>query len=185
LGVALSKSKLRVVLIDGDLRRPNLHNAFAIDNSFGLRNILRGELDLESAPIEILTHRVSLPNVAVIPAGEGREDVVELLHSPHLSKLLERLAKEFDVVLMDSPPILHMADARVLAGQSDGAILVFRAGMTTRDQAMSACNLFEHDGVRLVGTILNDFDPIAEGQPNYYSSYYRYGMESEKVGADA
>ncbi len=185
LGVALSKSKLRVVLIDGDLRRPNLHNAFAIENSFGMRNILRGEVNIETAPIEILTHRVTLPNLAIIPAGEGHEDVVELLHSPHLGALLARLTQDFDVILVDSPPILHMADARILAGQSDGAVLVFRAGLTTREQAMNARNLFERDSVHLVGTILNDFDPVAEGNPGYYSSYYRYGQGPEKVGADA
>jgi succinoglycan biosynthesis transport protein ExoP len=187
LGVALSKAKLRVVLIDGDLRRPNLHNAFAVPNDFGLRDILRGEVDLETMPTELLTHRVGLPNIAMIPAGEGKEDVVELLHSPHFSTLLARLSRDFDVILIDSPPILHMADARILAGQSDGGILIFRAGVTSREQAASARDVLHHDGVLLVGTILNDFDPSAEGKGNYYSSYYRYGheMNSSKVGTRA
>ncbi len=72
LGIALSKSKLRVVLIDGDLRRPSLHTAFGIENSFGLRNVLRGEIDLETIPMQVLTHRTSVPFVSVIPAGEGQ-----------------------------------------------------------------------------------------------------------------
>ena len=185
LGVALSKAKLRVVLIDGDLRRPNLHNAFAVSNDFGLRDILRGEVDLETIPTELLTHRVGLPNIAVIPAGEGKEDVVELLHAPHFKTLLERLSRDFDVILIDSPPILHMADARILAGQSDGGILVFRAGITSREQAASARDIFHHDGVLLVGTILNDFDPTSEGKGDYYSSYYRYGNDVAKAGTRA
>ena len=184
LGVALSKSKLSVVLIDGDLRRPKLHKAFAVENHFGLRNILRGEVDLETTPAEILTQRSGLANLSLISAGEGSEDVGELLHSSFFGALLARLSRDFDLILIDSPPVLHMADARILAGQSDGAILVFRAGLTTRDQATSACNLFDHDGVRLVGTILNDFDPFTEGKPDYYSSYYRYNG-SDKVGAGA
>jgi capsular exopolysaccharide synthesis family protein len=184
LGVALSKSRLRVVLVDGDLRRPNLHRAFGLQNEFGLRNILRGDVDLEKTRMEELTQRTALPNISIIAAGEGSEDSVELLHSNQVEALLTRLSRDFDVVLIDSPPILHMADARILAGQSDGAILIFRAGQTTRDQAASACDLMEHDGVRLVGTILNDFDPNREGQRNYYSSYYRYAQDqSHKVAA--
>ncbi len=187
LGVALSKSRLRVVLIDGDLRRPNLHNAFALKNDHGLRNILRGEVDLETAPVEVLTRGTFLPNVSVIPAGSGNEDIVELLHSSYYGALLARLSRDFDVILIDSPPILHMADARVLASHSDGAILVFRAGITTREQAGTARDLLTQDGVRLVGTILNDFDPVAEGKPDYYASYYQYGRqdtaEHAEVGA--
>ena len=186
LGVALSKTRLRVVLIDGDLRRPALHRAYAIDNSFGLRNVLRGEVDLETTPTEILTTRTQLPNISVVPAGEGSEDVVELLHSSYLGALLARLSRDFDIILIDTPPILHMADARILAGHSDGAILVLRAGMTTHDQAADARDIFDHDGVRMVGTILNDFDPTRDGNKGYYGSYYRYQQSAhptEKVGA--
>ena len=185
LGVALSKSKLRVVLIDGDLRRPNLHRAFGMSNTFGLRNILRGEVDLDKARTETLVRPTALPNIAIVPAGEGTEDSVELLHSAHLSALLARLMQEYDVVLIDTPPMLHMADARVIAKQSDGAILIFRAGSTTREQAVGARDLIDQVGVRLVGTILNDFDPSRVGQRNYYSSYYRYQQDdsAEKVAA--
>ena len=184
LGVALSKSKLRVVVVDGDLRRPNLHRAFGMSNTYGLRNILRGEVDLEKTKSENLVLPTALPNISIIPAGEGTEDSVELLHSSYFGSLLARLTRDFDIVLIDAPPILHMADARILAKQSDGAILIFRAGSTTRDQAVSARDLIDNDGVRLVGTILNDFDPNRVGQRNYYSSYYRYQQDTpDKVAA--
>jgi succinoglycan biosynthesis transport protein ExoP len=180
LGVALSKSKMRVVLVDGDLRKPKLHNAFGLENNFGMRNILRGELDLEKVPTSVLTKRTALQNLSIIPAGFGTEDIVELLHSPYLGGLLARLSKDFDIILIDTPPTLYMADVRIFAGQSDGAILVFRAGITTREEAGTARDLFEHDGVRLVGTILNDFDPVREGKAGYYHSYYRYQQGLEK-----
>ena len=183
LGVALSKSRLRVVLIDGDLRRPSLHRPFALRNGKGLRNILRGEIDLENANTEEIATASHLPNISVVTAGEGAEDVVELLHSPYFGALLARLSRDFDVVLIDTPPILHMADARVLAGQSDGAILVLRAGSTTHDTAADARDLLDHDGVRLVGTILNGFDPTLESGPNYYSSYFRYQQGNVAKGA--
>ena len=75
--------------------------------------------------------------------------------------------------------MLHMADARILAAQADGVILVLRAGLTSRDQACDACDLFENDQVPLVGTILNDFNPAREGRSGYYQSYYRYKEEIE------
>ena len=183
IGIALGKSKLRVALIDGDLRRPSLHKAFNIDNGFGLRNILRGEVDLNVIPIDLLTHRTWLPNIAVIPAGEGSGDVAELLYSPFFKPLVERLAREFDVVLIDTPPMLHMADARIFATHADGAILVFRASQTMRDEAATACNLFDSDGVHIVGTILNGFDPASEGKASYYKSYYRYQAPAEEEKA--
>lgn len=184
LGVALSKSRLRVVLIDGDLRRPNLHNAFALENTFGLRDLLRGDVDLETMPMELLTHRTPLSRVFLIPAGDGREDIGELLHSERFGELLARLLRDFDIVLIDSPPALHMADARILAGGTDGVLLVVRSGKTSHEEAAAARDLFAGDGTRLVGTLLNDFNPAAEGRPDYYSSYYRY-RESPRAGADA
>ena len=180
LGVALSKSKLRVVVIDGDLRKPGLHKNLLVENNFGLRNILRGEVDVQTTPLQELCKQTIIPNLFMIPSGTGREEVVELLHSGSAAtRLLERLAREFDVVLIDSPPMLHMADARILAAQSDGVILVFRAAVTTRDQAAAACDLFENDQVPLVGTILNDFNPAREGRSGYYQSYYRYKDQIE------
>lgn len=174
LGVALSKSKMRVALVDGDLRKPNLHNAFALSNNVGLRNILRGEFDVRTAPLSSFMHRTDQPNVSVIPAGNGTEDLMELLHSPSLPLLLDRLSQNFDMVLIDSPPTLHMADTRILARQADGVILVFRASTTTLDAAAMARDLFDRDGIPLVGTILNDFNPQREGWTSYYKDYYRY-----------
>ncbi len=181
LGVALSKSKMRVVLVDGDLRKPNLHNAFAMENGVGLRNVLRGEFDMKTVPLSTFTRATELPNVSVISAGEGEEELMELLHSPSLPLLLDRLSANFDMVLIDSPPTLHMADTRILARESDGVILVFRASTTTLDAAAMARDLFDRDGIPLVGTILNDFNPQAEGWTNYYKDYYRY-QRKEKTG---
>jgi polysaccharide biosynthesis transport protein len=174
LGVALSKARQKVVLLDGDLRKPNLHNAFRMSNDFGLRNILRGDVDLATAPITSLAQATSLANLSIIPAGKGDDDLAELLHSPRVTELLKRLADDFQIILIDTPPVLHMADARLLAGESDGAILVIRAGVTTLNEAADARDLFDYDRVNLLGTILNDFDPSREGKGSYYRSYYRY-----------
>ena len=184
LGVALSKAKLRVVVVDGDLRKPGLHKHLLVENNFGLRNILRDEVNVATAALSDLCKQTVVPNLFMIPSGTGREEVVELLHTGSaITRLLDRLALEFDAVLIDTPPMLHMADARILAAQSDGVILVLRAGLTSRDQAATACDLFENDQVPLVGTILNDFNPVREGQSGYYQSYYRYKDEIEAAEA--
>ena len=187
LGVALSKSKLRVVVVDGDLRKPGLHKKLLVENSTGLRNILRGEVDIAAAPLPEFCKQTVISNLFMVTAGTGNEEVVELLHSGAATGLVSRLSNEFDVVLIDTPPMLHMADARILAANTDGVILVFRAGLTGRDQAADAVDLFENDQVPLIGTILNDFNPSREGQKNYYRSYYRYSQAAEgaadKAGA--
>ncbi len=185
LGVALSKSKLRTVIVDGDLRKPGMHTALNVPNTFGLRNILRGEIDAERAPVDLFAKPSAVPGLFIIPAGTGSEEVVELLHSAHLASLIDRLHREFDVVLIDTPPMLHMADARIFAHFAQGVLLILRAGVTSRDQASKARDLFERDRVRLVGTILNAFDPRSEGQKDYYQSYYRYKEQVEAADAKA
>ncbi len=174
LGIALAQANRRVLVIDGDLRRPRLHKSMSIPNQLGLRDILRGTVDFGSVPVEEFCHASQVPNLYVLPSGSGSEESSGLLYSSRFKALLDRLTEEFDVVLMDTPPILHMADARIAAGVADGAILVLRSCTTDRRTAMTARDLFDHDGVRIVGTILNDFDPQKQGQANYYSSYYEY-----------
>ncbi len=176
LGVALSKAKLRVLLIDGDLRRPSLHKAFGLSRSAGLRDVLRGKMEgsAEQLTKAGILHETAFPNLSVIPAGSGEEDSVQLLNSERLPELLGTLARSFDVVLIDTPPALHMVDTRIIARACDGLILVVRASVTTLDEAANARDLFDRDGVHLVGTILNDFDPHAQGFRRYYKAYEQY-----------
>ncbi len=174
LGVALSKAKLKVALIDGDMRRPSLGKAFNIRGTPGLRDFLRGKLDPSDVTRVGMLRETAFPNLFVLPAGEGDEDSVELLNSQRMPELLAALAKQFDVVLIDSPPALHMVDTRIMARECDGVILVVRAGVTTLDEAANARDLFDRDGVHLVGTILNDFNPYAQGYGHYYKAYQQY-----------
>ncbi len=175
LGVALSKAKLRVLLIDGDLRRPSLHKAFGLTRGPGMREALRnrpvGVGELVKAG---LLRETAFPNLSVITAGSGDEDSVELLHSERLPKLLHELSENFDIVLVDTPPALHMVDTRMIARACDGVILVVRASVTTLDEAAKARDQFDSDGVHLVGTILNDFDPQRQGYNGYYKAYEQY-----------
>ncbi len=182
LGVALSQAKRRVVLLDGDLRKPRLSKVFGVADGPGFRDVLRGEIDLHRISVTQLCRPTEVPNLFVVPPGSGREEVTELLHSPRAGEFLALLAAAFDVVLIDTPPMLHMADARILAGYANGVILVVRAGVTHREEATGARDLFAHDRVRLLGTILNAFDPSREGKRSYYRSYYRYHGSGPEAG---
>ncbi|MDQ2777571.1 MAG: polysaccharide biosynthesis tyrosine autokinase [Acidobacteriota bacterium] len=173
LGFALAQANRRVLLIDGDLRRPRLHEAVGVKNTFGLRDLLRAGVQ-DANTTELSYQPTKVPNLFVIPTGTGREEPSALLHSAAMADLLRRVARDFDIVLIDTPPVLHMADARILAGASDGVILVFRARTTARQTAMAARDLFLDDNIEVIGTILNDFNPLKEGQGKYYSSYYQY-----------
>lgn len=186
LGVALSKAKLRVLLIDGDLRRPSLHKAFGLSRGPGMRDILRNRpVSVSELPKMGLLRETAFPNLSLITAGSGEEDSVELLHSERLPKLLQELSESFDIVLIDTPPALHMVDTRMIARACDGVILVVRASVTTLDEAAKARDQFDSDGVHLVGTILNDFDPQRQGFSGYYKAYEQYqkpgGKGSEKA----
>ncbi len=182
LGLALAQANRRVLLIDGDLRKPRLHKAMDVRNEVGLRDLLRGDLDGKSTPLDAFCQTTPVPGLYVIPSGKGSEEPSGLLHSLRFRSLLDRLTNEFDFVLIDSPPMLHMADARILAGMSNGVILVFRARVTDIETAAASRDLFTDDHVRVIGTILNDFDPTKEGKSDYYSSYYQYA-DLSKAGS--
>ena len=186
LGIALSKSKLRVVLVDGDLRKPRLHDVMSVDNTHGLRDLLRDGISAYSGSMDIVCKPTAYNNLFVIPSGTGKESISDLLHSSHLGGLMDELASRFDVVLVDSPPMLHIADARILAGHASQAILVFRSGLTKRANAITVRKMLQRDRIQIAGSILNDFDPRREGQGKYYSGYYDYygtGAETVEVKA--
>ena len=185
LGLALAQANRRVLLIDGDLRKPRLHKAMDVKNDVGLRDLLRGDIDAKLAPTEAFCQPTPVPGLFVIPSGKGSEEPSGLLHSVRFRTLLDRLTTEFDFVLIDSPPMLHMADARILAGMSNGVILVFRARVTDIETAAASRDLFLDDNVRVIGTILNDFDPSKEGRSHYYQSYYQYADLSKAAASES
>jgi succinoglycan biosynthesis transport protein ExoP len=183
LGLALAQTKRKVLIIDGDLRKPRVHKLMGLPNEAGLRDLLRGDLDISGEPLAMCCQSTGIANLSVITSGSGLEEPTGLLHSPILPMLLNKVSETFDIVLVDSPPMLHMADARILAGISNGVILVFRSRVTDRQAAAAARDLFLEDQVEVVGTILNDFDPFKEGDARYYNSYYAYREASREKAA--
>lgn len=176
LGMATAEIGRRVLLIDADLRRPRLHRLFEIPNSFGLTDILRITTPLEEIPVNQLVRQTKIPGLCLVPSGPTTDGLTSLLYSPRLTEFLERVAKEFDLVLIDAPPMLHFADARVLGRHADGVILVLRSGQTKRDAAMLARQRFDEDGTCVLGTILNSWDLKNPRSPYAYAynDAYKY-----------
>jgi capsular exopolysaccharide synthesis family protein len=174
----MAEIRQKVVLIDGDLRRPRLHKIFGISNDWGLSDVLRAGTALETIPIANLVSKTKVSSLYVMASGRGPVTTPTLLYSARMNGLLDRLRSEFDMVLIDAPPLIPLADARVLGRLADGVILVVRAGQTTTESALFASQRFAEDGTRVLGSILNSFDPNTTGHYGYrgYKNYFEgYG----------
>ena len=175
LGLAMVETQRRVLLIDADMRRPRLHDIFDVPNDFGLGDVLASS-DIKKAALRAIVP-TGAPGMSVMPSGPPAVSISTLLHSAQLPRLLEFLSQEFDAVLIDTPPMLHLPDARILARLAGGVIIVIRAGKTTRDTAQIARQRFQEDGTPVLGTILNDWNPrqkTSYGYHNYEASYKQY-----------
>jgi capsular exopolysaccharide synthesis family protein len=158
MGIAAAEMGLRVVLVDGDLRRSSLNEVFQLASSPGLSDLLRSDVDLDTTPLLHLALQTQFQRLFMLPSGGFVTNATQLLYSQQMITLLRRLRGEFDLVLIDAPPLVHLADARVLGRLADGVILVLRAGRTTRMAAAQTCERLAEDGTRIIGTILNSWD---------------------------
>ena len=159
LAIALAQINQRVVLIDADLRRPRLHSIFNVPNTFGLSDVLSERNPVKDYVDESLVRSTHIPDLYVLPAGPARTNLARLLCSPRMSELTARLKDTFDIVLIDTPPVLTVPDARMVAYSADAVILVVRAHTTHQETAYAAARCLTDDGRRVLGAILNDWNP--------------------------
>ena len=120
----------------------------------------------------------------VLPAGFAASSISNLLHSPRAAELLERMRQEFDMVIIDTPPMLQMPDARVLGRLVDGVILVVRSARTTKETAAGASQRLAEDGTRVLGTVLNEWDPRKTSHAGYEYGYRQYTYHESRPGGD-
>ena len=168
IAIATAEIRRKVLVIDADLRRPRMHDIFGVPNDRGLSDILREELSPENVAGLIKT--TAIPNLHVLPAGKATHSAAHLLYSLNLAPLLATFKREYDMVLIDTPPMLQMTDARVAGRLADAVILVARAGNTTRDAVLAAKERLDEDCIRILGTVLNDWDP-KQSRGGYYGQY--------------
>jgi len=162
LGIAAANVGLNVLLLEGDLRRSQLHHVFSVDARPGLVNFLAN-----GAPIEGHIRPTSVPNLSLLPRGFRPSNPTELLHSAALAELIDDLRESYDLILIDTPPILTVADASVLSPIVDGYLLVVRSGKTPRQAAIAAVQQVQHVHGTVLGVVLNDVSPKAQ-RYHYY-----------------
>jgi succinoglycan biosynthesis transport protein ExoP len=178
LALAYAETKRSVLLIDCDTRKPKLHRIFDIPNDSGLLDLLAEKEPLDAGIAFRHWRNTRFPGVCLLPSGQEGEGSQALLHSQRLDELIELARRQFNVVLIDTPPMMHLADARIVSSLVDGVVLVVRSGQTSRESLVSVNSRLAEDGVNVFGVVLNDWNPQAagyygyEGYADYYKSYY-------------
>jgi capsular exopolysaccharide synthesis family protein len=173
LASAYALGGFRTILVEADLRRPSLHRVFGMYGTRGLTTVIIGSVSLDEAILHTETR-----NLSILLAGAIPPNPVELLGSEQLLDVLTRLKMMFDVVIVDSPPLVPVADPAALASRCDGVVMVTRAGRTDRRRIVEAAQVVEDAGGRLLGVALNFLSP---GDSAYDYGYYSYGYRSPKV----
>ena len=174
LALSFAESGARTLLIDGDIRRGELAKTFAIPLRPGLVEYLDGTALIA----EVLHPAASHPNLSVMPAGARRKRAPELLATPRLTQLIQQMASEYDVVIVDSPPLGAGFDAYALSAATGNMALVLRAGVTDRKMAAAKMSVVDTLPVRVMGAVLNGIK--LTGQYQYYSYYNDYAAHDEE-----
>lgn len=150
LAVTMAQAEQRVLMVDCDLRRPSLHSLFGASNEGGLTSAL---LEQSEGPLPIQS--TSVPGLRLLTSGPLPPRPADLLGSRRMGALIERLRGEADIILFDTPPVVSVTDAAVLAPRVDGVLLVLQAGHTRRDRAREARQILEKVKANIVGVVLN------------------------------
>lgn len=182
LAIAYANVGKRTLIIDTDMRKPRLQHVFPEGGRQGIADLLAADNQLEPGA---LVHPTPVENLFYLPAGTIPPNPVELLDSSRFDALLARLKSEFDMIILDAPPSLNMADAMILGKRTDGLLLVARAFSTNKFAARQVAQRMSAARVRVLGVLLNNVDAPTEGYYSYYSSYryyryYQYGAESQQ-----
>ncbi len=156
LGVTLAQAGKSTLLLDCDLRKPTLHELFRACNSVGLVDILIGE----RGPEEVWTEPI--PRLKLVPSGPPPPNPAELLSSRRLAEFLGHVRREFEYVLVDTPPVGRVSDSAVLAANGDGVLLVLDSQHTRKRDLRQALHSLEGVGAYVMGTVMNNFEAPRE-----------------------
>lgn len=167
LAISMAKSGKSVVIVDCDLKKPAIHKIFLLSNSQGLTNVL-----IKDKTIEEVIVNTPVPDLYVIPSGPMHLNSSELLSSKNIKDVLDELTEKFDTVLIDTPPVLYMSDAKIMAALSEGTIVVTSYGKTDKYLLLNAKENIEKAGGKILGVVINK---IPTKYNSDYGSYYKDG----------
>jgi capsular exopolysaccharide synthesis family protein len=169
----------RILLIDADMRNPSLHTEFNDDNGTGLSSYLAGA----ARPPELLRETSTL-NLAFLPAGPQPPNPAQLLSGPKMPSFLSVAMNIYDVVIVDGPPVMGLADAPILANMTSATLLVTSAGETRQSLVKQAIKRLHFARAEIIGVLLTKFDARRAGYTygyGYGTDYYGYGNEPPKL----
>ncbi len=152
LAVIMAEGGRQVILVDGDLRKPQLHVMFGTDNDSGLSDVLRDERGLDDLPLQ----DTDVESLRLLTSGALPQNPSVLLGTQRMQEILDALVAQADLVIVSAPPVLAVTDAALLASQVDGALLVIRARGTQKDHVQQAKALLEKVSARLIGAVLSN-----------------------------
>ncbi len=178
LAYTYAKSGARVLVVDADLRRPSQHRFFDIDNSVGLADYIQHKAELEA-----IIKPTKLENLSFIPSGKLPQDDAGILNSPRMGSLISQLKKQYDIVFLDSPPILGVSDASMLVSEVDNTIMVVQHRRFPRGMLQRVKQTVTHVGGNLIGVVLNNVDTRQDDSYSYYSNYNDYYAPHKDQGA--
>lgn len=164
LAVTYALEGKRVLMIDGDLRKPMLHQVFGQSNRTGLTQVLTGRHELSEASRE-----TKISNLSLLTSGPIPPNPVEMLSSERMKLLIDECRKNYEVVLIDTPPVYGMADGQILASLCDGVLFVVLSGKTKREMVKKAKSNLEHVKANLLGVVLNSQTRSEMEAYSYYS----------------
>lgn len=171
LAVSMAQAGKSVLIIDADLRNPTQHTLFGLDNEEGLSVALVQE----DCPIFI--KETAVPGVMVLTGGPIPPNPAELVGSKRMKRLIEEVSTQYDMILIDTPPIVAVTDAAILAQESDGVILVLAAGEVDKKYAQKAKELLDKVGAKILGVVLNKVNMKTS---EYHYIYYQGSEDSKK-----
>ncbi len=157
----------KVLLIDADLRRPVQHTILNVSNRFGLTNVL-----LRDVPVEEAIKATSVPNLHFLPSGRLPRSSLGVLDPKRIGELIASLKTKYDVVFIDTPPLVGISDSSIIAKETDGAIIVVQYRKYPRDMLAKAKQMIESLGVNVIGAVLNNINIMRDDYYYYYHSYY-------------
>lgn len=169
LALILVQTGERVLLIDGDMRKPRVYKVFGLDDSKGLSTLLTGHSDIKEVVFES-----AIPYLYLLPSGPNPPNPAELLGSGKMAEIIAELRKKFEYVIIDSPPLIAVTDSVVLSTIVDGVVIILKAGQTTKELAKRAHKNLKEINAKIIGAVLNEVDFERDRYYYYYPYYYKY-----------
>jgi len=184
LAYVFAEQGTKVLVIDSDLRRPVQHKMVGLSNRKGLVNVMTGE-----STVDEMIQETGVPNLWMLPSGRLRRGTLGIMNGQRVRNLLDNVRDKFDIVLLDSPPILGVTDASILASEVDGVLLVVQYRKYPKMVSLRAKRMIESAGGRLLGAVLNNINIMRDDYYYYYhyttKKYYGSSREKEDNAADS